>query len=108
MKHSACCSPAAAATRRIGRGSASPRDPAAEWKLAGEYHDARDPWTFRFGGGQEQQSGVPEPRAGVYALGLGWRFKHSNVDFALTHRTLQRPGEPTSYDERVLLGITVP
>jgi hypothetical protein len=80
----------------------------AEWKLAGEYHDTRDPWTFRFGGGQEQQDGVPEPRAGVYAVGLGWRLKHSSIDFALTHRTLQRPGEPNSYDERIVLGISLP
>ncbi|MGH7741632.1 MAG: hypothetical protein ACRENS_06370 [Candidatus Eiseniibacteriota bacterium] len=80
----------------------------AEWKIAGEYHDGRDPWTFRFGGGQEQQNNVPEPRAGVYAAGLGWRFKHASADLALTHRTLDRPGEPNSYDERVLLSLSVP
>jgi hypothetical protein len=80
----------------------------SEWKLAGEYHDARDPWTFRFGTGEEEQSGVPEPRAGVYAAGLGWRFKHTSIDLALTHRTLQRPGEPNSYDERIVLGVSVP
>jgi len=79
-----------------------------EWKLGGEFHDARDPWTLRFGGGQEQQSGVPEPRAGVIALGLGWRLKSWSLDLGLTHRTLQRPGEPNSYDDRLLLGISVP
>jgi hypothetical protein len=80
----------------------------AEWKLAGEYHDERDPWTFRFAGGEELEDGVPEPRAGVYAVGLGWRLKHSSIDVSLTHRTLQRPGEPNSYDERLLLGLSLP
>lgn len=80
----------------------------SEWKLAGEYHDARDPWTFRFGGGEEQQEGVPEPRAGVYAVGLGWRFKNTSLDLGLTHRTLQRPGEPNSYDERFVVGVSLP
>ena len=80
----------------------------SEWKLAGEYHDARDPWTFRFAGGEEQQDGVPEPRAGVYAVGLGWKLKRTSVDLSLTHRTLQRPGSPNSYDDRILLGLSAP
>ncbi len=79
----------------------------AEWRVGGEFHDARDPWTVRFGLGLETQSGVPEPRAGVVALGFGWKMESLTLDLAALRRSLQRAGEPTSYDDRVLASATV-
>jgi hypothetical protein len=78
----------------------------SEWALAGDYHDARDPWTFQFGFGQEQQDGTPEPRAGRVSLGFGWLMDSTTLDLGIEHLTIQRPGEPNSTDDRVLLGLT--
>lgn len=74
----------------------------ASWAIAGEYHDARDPWTVRFGFGAEQQSDVPEARAALYGVGFGWKFGEVRAEIGLTHRVLERPGAPQSYDERVV------
>jgi len=80
-----------------------------EWKLAWEYHDAADPWTLRFGLGQERQSGVPEPRAGVFGIGLGWRVaSDAVVDAGIVRRTIAREGEPNSFDDRIVVSIRVP
>jgi hypothetical protein len=79
-----------------------------EWKLAWEYHDARDPWTLRFGLGQERQSGVPEARANVLGIGFGWRFSDSAVEVGVVRRTLTRVAEPNSFDDRVVVSILVP
>ena len=78
-----------------------------EWKVAGEFHDPRDPWTLRFGGGEERQSDVPEPRAGVFSLGFGWRFTSASLDVGLAHRTLARAGQPNSFDDRVVASLSV-
>jgi hypothetical protein len=78
-----------------------------EWKIAGEFHAAGDPWTIRFGGGQEQQDGVPEPRDGVFALGFSWQWPRVSLDAGLTHRTIARNGEPNSYDDRALLSLAI-
>jgi hypothetical protein len=79
----------------------------SQWSLAGEYHDAEDPWTLRFGAGSERQSGAPEPSSGVFALGLGWQFTSMRVDGGLLHRSIERPGHPNSYEDRLLLTLTV-
>ncbi|MEK7330175.1 MAG: hypothetical protein AAB113_05165, partial [Candidatus Eisenbacteria bacterium] len=79
-----------------------------EWKLAWEYHDVRDPWTLRFGVGQERQSDVPEPRANVIGLGFGWQFASAAVEVGVVRRTLARDAEPNSFDDRVVLSIRVP
>jgi hypothetical protein len=79
-----------------------------EWKLAGEFHDASDPWTLRFGGGQERQTGTPEPTASVLSIGFGWRFEDGTVDIGALRRTLAREGLPNSFDDRVVVSITVP
>jgi hypothetical protein len=79
-----------------------------EWKLGWEYHDVGDPWTLRFGLGQERQSDVPEPRANVIGLGFGWQFASAAADVGVLHRTLARDGEPNSFDDRVVLSIRVP
>jgi hypothetical protein len=75
---------------------------AASWAIAGEYHDARDPWTVRFGLGAEQQSDVPEAHAALYGVGFGWRFGEVRAEIGLTHRVIEREGAPQSYDERVV------
>ena len=76
-----------------------------EWKLAAEYHDERDPWTLRFGLGQEQQDDVPEPRAGVVGLGFGFRMESTVLDIGLLHRSFERADSPTSTEDRILLSL---
>jgi hypothetical protein len=78
---------------------------AFEWKIAGEYHDARDPWTVRFGLGQEQQSEVPEPRSFVFGLGFGLTFETTQVDLGLVHRSFERGAHPASTEDRILLSL---
>jgi hypothetical protein len=79
-----------------------------EWKVAWEYHDGRDPWTLRFGLGQELQSDVPEQRASVVGLGIGWLFEGAAVDVGVVHRTFARVDEPNSFDDRVVVSLRVP
>ncbi|HKQ59552.1 MAG TPA: hypothetical protein VJY35_16945 [Candidatus Eisenbacteria bacterium] len=79
-----------------------------EWKLGGEFDDPIDPWSFRFGLGQERQDGVPEPRADVLALGLGWHFEGAWLDLGLVHRTVKREASPNSFDDRVVLTLRSP
>ncbi|MGH7731938.1 MAG: hypothetical protein ACRENJ_11895 [Candidatus Eiseniibacteriota bacterium] len=74
-----------------------------EWKLAGEFHDTRDPWTLRFGLGQERQADAAERRADVLSLGYGWAFAWGQVDVGIAHRTLARATGPRSYEDRVVL-----
>jgi hypothetical protein len=79
----------------------------ATWRVGGEFHDVRDAWTLRFGIGQEQQTDVPESRAGVLGLGIGWDFEGTLLDFAVHRRTLERAGEPTSYEDRLVGSVIV-
>jgi hypothetical protein len=78
---------------------------AFEWKLAGEYHDARDPWTVRFGAGQEQQSDVPEPRSFVFGLGIGFVFDSTMLDLGLLHRSFDHGDHPPSSEDRIALSL---
>jgi hypothetical protein len=79
-----------------------------EWKVAAEYHDARDPWTLRFGLGQERQSDADEPRADVLGLGFGWGFTWGIVDGGLAHRTLHRDIGPRSFEDRIVVTVRAP
>jgi hypothetical protein len=79
-----------------------------EWKLGGEFDDPIDPWSFRFGLGQERQDGVPEPRADVLALGVGWHFEGAWLDLGVVHRTVKREASPNSFDDRVVLTLRSP
>lgn len=79
----------------------------AQWSLGGEFHDPATPWSVRFGVGQEIQAGVPEPRAGLVALGFGWRLESTLLDLGVVHRSLTRAGQPNSYDDRVVGSVTV-
>jgi len=76
------------------------------WSVGGEFHDARDPWTVRFGLGQEREEDVPETSAGLLGLGIGWSFDSSRLDIGLLHRILHRGDTPTSYDDRVVATVT--
>jgi hypothetical protein len=78
-----------------------------EWKLGGEFHDERDPWTLRFGVGQEYQTDVPEPRAGVVGVGFSWDFEGLFLDVGVMRRTLMRADQPTSYEDRLLASAIV-
>jgi len=80
---------------------------ALSWGLGLEYAEPDQPLTIRCGVGQQQQNGVPEPRAGVYSLGFGWRFDPLQLDVALLRRSLARGDQPVSYDDRVVAGLTV-
>jgi hypothetical protein len=77
------------------------------WRLAIHFHDSRDPWTVRFGLGQDQQDGAPEPRAGVFGLGFGWQFEGAVVDIGLLHRSIERGAAPTSQEDRVIGSVGV-
>jgi hypothetical protein len=80
---------------------------AVGWSAGFEYQEPEQPWTFRFGLGQEQQVGVPEPRAGVYALGLGWKADELRLDLGVLRRSFERAGKASSYDDRAVGGVTV-
>jgi hypothetical protein len=73
----------------------------AEWRIGGAFHDPREPWTVRFGLGQEHQTDVGESRAGVLGLGIGWDLDGVIVDFGVIRRTLERAEQPTSYEDRL-------
>jgi hypothetical protein len=79
-----------------------------EWKLAGEFHDARDPWTLRFGLGQERRSNTTEPRTDVLGLGFGWQFAWGALDAGLSHRTIDRAAAPNSFEDRIVLTMRAP
>ena len=80
---------------------------AVSWSAGFEYEEPEQPWTFRLGLGQEQQDGVPEPRAGVYALGVGWKAEALWLDLGVLRRSFERAGKATSYDDRVVVSATV-
>jgi hypothetical protein len=77
------------------------------WTLALAYGHPEDPWEVRFGLGQEQQTQVPEPRAGVVGLGLAWDLEGVVVDVGAMRRSLARSGAPTSFDDRVVGSVRV-
>ena len=79
-----------------------------EWKAALEYHDARDPWTLRFGLGQERQSDALERRADILGLGFGQAFTWGHVDAGLTHRTLDHATGPSSFEDRIIVTVRTP
>jgi hypothetical protein len=80
---------------------------AVSWSSGLEYEEPGQPWTFRFGLGQEQQDGTPEPRAGVLALGVGWKAEALQLDLGVLRRSFARTGKAMSYDDRVVAGVTV-
>jgi hypothetical protein len=80
---------------------------AVSWGVGLDYDDAEEPWAVRFGLGQEQQDGTPEPRAGVFGLGLGWKLDALRLDAGLLRRSIGRAGKPTSYDDRLVASATV-
>lgn len=76
------------------------------WSLGVEYHDHETPWTARAGYGQQSTTGTPEPRAGMFGLGLGWKLEGFDLDLAALRHSLQRPGKPTSTDDHLTATIT--
>jgi hypothetical protein len=79
----------------------------SSWGLGLEYAEPDQPLTVRCGVGQERQDGAPEPRAGAFALGLGWRLDPLQLDVAVLRRSVSRADQPTSYDDRVVGSLTV-
>ncbi len=84
------------------------RGPGFRWGLGVDFHDARDPWTLRAGVGQDNGSGVPEPRTGVVSLGIGWDLEGTLLDFAALRHTFSHLGGATSYDDRVIASVVLP
>lgn len=80
---------------------------AASWAVGLDYDDAATPVVLRVGLGQEQQDGVPEPRAGVLGLGLGLKLDELRFDVGALRRSIARADKATSYDDRVLASATV-
>ncbi len=77
------------------------------WSIGGALHDPADPWSLRFGFGQEIEPGAPEPRAGLFGLGLGWNSEGTRIDAGVLRRSVQRGSRPTSYDDRVVVSVGV-
>ena len=80
---------------------------AVAMRLGLEFRDPLEPWAFRLGIGQEQQRGVPEPRAGSIGIGFGYDWEGILLDVGVLHRGVERTGRPRSYDDRVVGSITV-
>jgi hypothetical protein len=78
-----------------------------EWRIGGEFHAPEEPWTFRFGLGQEHQTDVAESRTGVLGLGLGWDFDGVVIDVGAIRRTLRRDTQPTSYEDRFVGSVVI-
>ncbi|MFI5371978.1 MAG: hypothetical protein ACHQ52_10500 [Candidatus Eisenbacteria bacterium] len=73
--------------------------------LAVDYHDPTTPWTVRAGYALDQQSEVPEESAGSLGLSFGWDFTGAMAEVGVLHRAVHRSSEPTSHEDRVLVGI---
>jgi hypothetical protein len=78
------------------------------WSLGVDFHDPRDPWTLRFGLGQEMQRGTPEPRSGMVGLGFGWFIDTTVLDIGLLHHSFSHLGGATSFEDRVVATVTIP
>ena len=78
----------------------------SQWSVAGEFHDPRDAYTVRFGGGGESQPGTPEPRSGLFSVGFGWHFTKSVFDLGYLHRTIQRVNQPNSYADEIIATLS--
>ena len=79
--------------------------PAASGSIAVEFHDARDPWTLRFGLGLESEDNVPEGHASSVGLGIGWLLGDIQLDIGVLHRSISRDPQPTSYEDRLALTL---
>jgi hypothetical protein len=80
---------------------------AFSWRVAMEYHDTEDPWTVRFGLGQDQQDQAPEPRAGVVGIGVGWDIQGTLLEAGILHRSIERDQSPNSYEDRLIASVRV-
>ena len=78
------------------------------WGLGVDFHDVRDPWTLRFGLGQESDPGSPEPRSGVVGIGIGWKLDTTQLDFGLVQHNFKHNGSASCYDDRVLITAVIP
>jgi len=78
------------------------------WGIGVDFHDARDPWTLRFGLGQDVERGVREPRNGLVGLGFGWHIESTTLDLAVSRHSFSHLEGATSYDDRVVISVVVP
>jgi hypothetical protein len=78
------------------------------WSTAVDFHDARDPWTLRFGLGQQSERGTPEPRAFVIGLGMGWVMDTTVLDVGVLRDSFSHLGGATSYEDRVVATVSLP
>jgi hypothetical protein len=76
--------------------------PSFTWSVGGAFKAPEAYWSARFGLGQEQQRGVPEPRAGIVGIGFGWGDASWTLDLSVLRRSIERADRPTSFDDRLL------
>lgn len=84
------------------------RGDGVRWGVGLDFHDARDPWTLRFGLGEESENGSSEPHNGVIGLGFGWLVDRTQLDFAVSRHSFAHLEGATSYDDRILVSVGVP
>jgi hypothetical protein len=77
------------------------------WSVAGVYRDPDEAWWASLGFGQDQQDGVPEPRADLFGLGFGWRTEGTSIEVGAMRRSIHREGSPNSYDDRIVASVGV-
>jgi hypothetical protein len=75
--------------------------------IGGEFRDPESPWAFRVGLGLEQQDDSPESHAGIVGIGTEWRDAPLHIGLGITRRSFKRPDSPTSFDNRVVLTVSL-
>jgi hypothetical protein len=62
----------------------------------------------RIGFGQERQSGVSEPRAFAFGIGIGFLLDTTRLEAGIVHRSFRRADLPASADDRIVLSLVQP
>jgi hypothetical protein len=94
-------------TEQEWRGFGVSSGAASSWSLGIEYREPESPLLVRFGLGQEQQAGVPEPRAGRVGIGFAWDWDGTWIEVGAMRRSFERTDSPISYDDRVVATVRV-
>jgi hypothetical protein len=94
-------------TEQQWRGFGVSSGAATTWSLGVEYREPESPLLVRFGLGQEQQTGAPEPRAGRVGIGFAWDWDGTWIEVGAMRRSFERTDSPNSYDDRVVATVRV-
>lgn len=77
------------------------------WSAGLEWKDPELNWGARFGAGQEAQSGSFEKKTGLLSIGFTFDLGGVVLDAALLHRNLANVDNPSSAEDRALVGVRV-